>query len=389
MFEFPTSYILDTGALTDYYTGSGVHLYKDVSLLFDILDPEGSTFLTDAEVANSSIIKNVSFDVLTTGGNLIYQNYRNGKTRFLKISEEENVNLFGFYQKDFAIRATIENNINNELFIAEFYLYGNTPLINSVAAYDGTSGSFASGSGVYDQIKFEVSFANDSTYIKYNRIDVYADLLPLNNLGIQSYGSLDLNTIYKNPYYIYTKPALSDLYNNTYSAEINVPVNKISYNVPYYFAIIPYSELGSGQAVYIGPLTATRENQDDPGESVFITNQVQLNHGSSSMLMDYITGHITGAMNTNTVLDIIPKNLYSTITYTAQVSNASLSVSSSELKFVITSTGSPSSGVSFSEYAISDNNYPVYSYTNSGDYVYLNVSGVSPTGVFKLYKVAL
>jgi hypothetical protein len=105
--------------------------------------------------------------------------------------------------------------------------------------------------------------------------------------------------------------------------------------------------------------------------------------------MDYITGYITGASGTNTILDTIPKSLYSTITYTAQISDATLSVSSSELKFVITSTGSPSSGVSFSEYAISDNNYPVYSYTNSGDYVYLNVSGVTPTGVFKLYKVAL
>ena len=389
MFEFPTSYILDTGALTDYYTGSGVHLYKDVSLLFDILDPEGSTFLTDAQLANSTIVRNISFDVLTTGKDLIYENYRTGKTRFLKISEQENINLFGFYQKDFAIRASITNNINSELFVAEFYLYGNTPSIDSIAAYDGSSGAFASGSGVYDKIQLNISFNNNINYIKFNRIDVYAHTSPLNSIGLQAHGSLDLNATYSNPYYIYTQPALSDFYNNSYSSIIDVPISRISYDVPYYFAAIPYSELGSGEAVYFGPLTATKENQDDPGESVFITNQIELNHGTSSMLMDYITGYITGASNTNTILDTVPKSLYSTITYTVQVSDANLSVSSSELKFVITSTGSPSSGVSFSEYAISDNNYPVYSYTNSDDYVYLNVSGVAPTGVFKLYKVAL
>ena len=389
MFEFPTTYTLNTGALTDYYTGSGVHLYKDVSLFFDILDPEGSTFLTDAELANSALVKNISFDVLSTGKNLIYENYRSGKTRFLKISEQENINLFGFYQKDFAIRASITNTINDELFLAEFYLYGNVPSINSIAAYDGSSGSFASGSGVYDKIQLNIRFNNDSNYIKYNRVDVYAHTSALNDVGLQAHGSLDLNAIYNNPYYVYTQPALSDFYENSFSSVIDIPISRISYDVPYYFAAIPYSELGSGDAAYFGPLTATRENQDNPGESVFITNQIQLNHGTSSMIMDYITGYLTGGSGVNTILDSIPKSLYSTITYTAQISDANLSVSSSELKLVITSTGSPSSGVSFSEYAISDNNYPVYSYTNSGDYVYLNVSGVSPTGIFKLYKVAL
>ena len=389
MFEFPTNYTLDTGALNDYYTGSGVHLYKDVSLLFDILDPEGTVFLTDSELANSPSIKNISFDILSTGKDLIYENYSTGKSRFVKIPQEDNINLFGFYQKDFAIKATITNNINNELFLAEFYIYGNIPVINFINVYDGSAASFATGSGIYNEIKFEVFFANNSSYIKYNRIDVYAHSAPLNDFGLQSHGSLDLNTVYSNPYYIYTKPALADFYNTNYSTTINIPISKISYDTPYYFAIIPYSELGSGEALYIGPLTATKENQESPDETIFITNKIKLNEGDSSMMMDFITGYITGGINTNTILDSIPKALYSTITYTAQIRDSNLAVSSSELKFVITSTGSIYSGVSFSEYAISDNNYPVYSYLNSGDYVYLTVSGVSPTGVYKLYKVAL
>jgi hypothetical protein len=389
MFEFDPTYVLDTGALTDFYTGSGVHLYKDVSLLFDILDPGGSVFLTDSELANSASIKDVSFDILTTGGDLIYKNYRNGKTRFVQLSSQENFNLFGFYQKDFGIRATIENNINEEKFIAEFYLYGNLPVTNSVITYDGTSGSFASGYGIYDKIRFHLLFQNDTRYTKFNRTDVYVHTSPLNDIGIQSDNALDTSVIYNNPYYLYTQPALSYFNNNSYQPIIDVPINKIYYDTPYYFAIIPYSEVGSGEAIYVGPLTATRENQDDPGEDVLATNQIQLVNGESSMNIDFITGIITGAINTNTVLDSIPKDLYNTIKYTAQIIDSNLAVSSSELKFVITSTGSASSGVSFSEYDISDNNYPVYSYTDSDDEVFLNVSGVSPTGIYKLYRVAL
>jgi len=392
MFEFDPTYVLDTGALTDLYTGSGVHLYKDVSLLFDILDPGGSVFLTDSELANSASIKDVSFDILTTGGDTIYKNYRNGKTRFVQLSSQENVNLFGFYQKDFGIRATIENNINEEKFIAEFYLYGNLPVTNSVVTYDGTSGSFASGYGIYDKIRFHLFFQNDARYTKFNRTDVYVHTSPLNDVGIKSDSTLDTNVIYNNPYYLYTQPAINYLNNNSYNPIIDVPISRIYYDTPYYFAIIPYSEVGPGEIIYVGPLTATRESQDDlddPGETVLSTNQISLLHGDSSMNIDFITGIITGDINTDTVLDFIQKDLYNTIKYTTQIIDSNLAVSSSELKFVITSTGSASSGVSFSEYAISDNNYPVYSYTNSGDYVFLNVSGVSPTGIYKLYRVAL
>jgi hypothetical protein len=169
---------------------------------------------------------------------------------------------------------------------------------------------------------------------------------------------------------------------------VEIPANNLSYSVPYYLAVVPYSELGSGEAKYIGPFILTSENSGNFGEGVFTTNQIELLHGNSSMNIDFITGIITGSIDTNTVLDSIPKSLYSTITYTSQIKDSNSAISSSELKFAITSTGS-FSGVSFSEYAISDNNYPVYSYTNSNDYVYLNVSGVSPTGIFKLYKIAL
>jgi hypothetical protein len=388
MFEFEPTYILDTGSLTDYYTGSGIHLYKDTSLTFDILEPGGNVFLSDIEVFNSPLIKNIQFDILSISGNLLYENFKTGKNRFITITEKENISLFGFYQKDFGIRATVSSTMNDELFLAEFYLYGNIPSINHITAYDGSPDFISGGSGVYDKIQLYMYYNNNLNYIKYNRVDVYAHTSPLNDFGIQSHGDISFKTISSNPYYIYSHASFNNSMKYQQDYLVEIPANNLSYSVPYYLAVVPYSELGSGEAKYIGPFILTSENSGNFGEGVFTTNQIELLHGNSSMNIDFITGIITGSIDTNTVLDSIPKSLYSTITYTSQIKDSNSAISSSELKFAITSTGS-FSGVSFSEYAISDNNYPVYSYTNSNDYIYLNVSGVSPTGIFKLYKIAL
>jgi len=385
MYEFDKNYSLDLDNVTVNHVASGIHLNKDVSLYFSFQDPLGNIINSDADLRNNPFINNTVYDILSSSGTTVYANYTSGKSRYFNFREEENVGIFGFYQKDFGIRANVYNSINSEIFRASFYVYGNIPSINSIEVYDGTKGSVSGGSGVYDKIQLNINYNNNLTYIKFNRIDIYASTENISGKIFQPSTSLSEKIISSSPYYLYSQP----IFDQIDASIVNIPSSRLRYNVPYYFGIIPYSEMGSGEVRYFGPHTMTREFPALVTEKVLATNILQLNHGASSMIMDYITGFITGAINTNTVLDRIPKSLYSTITYTAQVSDANLSVSSSELKFVITSTGSPSSGVSFSEYAISDNNYPVYSYTNSDDYVYLNVSGVAPTGVFKLYKVAL
>jgi hypothetical protein len=345
----------------------------------------GNNITSDAELRDNPFITNTVYDILSSSGTTVYYNYTSGKSRYLNFREEENIGVFGFYQKDFGIRANVHNSVNSQIFRASFYVYGNIPSINSIEVYDGTTGAISGESGVYDKIQLNIKYDNDLNYIKFNRIDVYASTGDLSGKIFQPTTSLSTSIISSNEYYLYSQP----VFNQLDASIVNIPSSRLSYNVPYYFGIIPYSEMGSGEIKYFGPHTMTREFPAIVTEKVLATNILQLNHGASSMIMDYITGYITGASGENTLLDSIPKSLYSTITYTAQISDANLSVSSSELKIVITSTGSPSSGVSFSEYAISDNNYPVYSCTNSGDFVYLNVSGVTPTGVFKLYKVAL
>jgi hypothetical protein len=385
MYEFYKNYSLDLDALTIDHVASGVHLDRDVSLYFSFQDPLGNNITNDAELRDNPFITNTVYDILSSSGTTVYANYTSGKSRYFNFRAEDNIGVFGFYQKDFGIRANVYNSINTQVFRASFYLYGNIPSINSINVYDGTTGAISGGSGVYNKIQLNINYNNNLNYIKFNRIDVYTSTEDISGKIFQPSKELASNIIANTPYYLYSLP----IFNQLDASIVNIPSSKLRYNIPYYFGIVPYSEMGSGEARYFGPNTMTKEFPTLVTEKVLATNILQLNHGASSMIMDYITGFITGASNTNTILDTIPKSLYSTITYTAQVSDANLSVSSSELKFVITSTGSPSSGVSFSEYAISDNNYPVYSYTNSDDYVYLNVSGVAPTGVFKLYKVAL
>lgn len=385
MYEFDKNYSLDLENLSIDHVASGIHLDRDVSLYFSFQDPVGNNITSDIDLMNNPFINNTVYDILSTSGTTVYYNYTSGKSRYLNFREEDNIGVFGFYQKDFGIRANVYNSVNSNIFKASFYVYGNVPSINSIDVYDGVSGSISGGSGVYDKIKLNINYTNNLNYIKFNRLDVYANTEDFSGKIVQPSKDLSESVISSSPYYLYSH----QIFNQVDASTVNIPSSRLRYNVPYYFAIIPYSEMGSGEVKYFGPHTMTREFPTLITEKVLATNILQLNHGSSSMIMDFITGTITGAINTNTVLDSIPKNLYSTITYTAQVRDSNLAVSSSELKFVITSTGSPSSGVSFSEYAISDNNYPVYSYTNSDDYVYLNVSGVSPTGVYKIYKVAL
>jgi hypothetical protein len=385
MYEFDKNYSLDLDDLTIDNAASGVHLDRDVSLYFSFQDPLGNNITSDAELRDNPFISHTVYDILSSSGTTVYANYASGKSRYFNFRAEENIGVFGFYQKDFGIRTNVYNRIDDSVFKASFYLYGNVPSINTIDVYDGTTGAISGGSGVYNKIQLNIKYNNNLNYVKFNRIDVYASSENISGQIFQPSKELAANIIANTPYYLYSLP----VFNQLDASIVNIPASRLRYNVPYYFGIIPYSEMGSGEVQYFGPHTMTREFPTLVTEKVLATNILQLNHGASSMIMDYITGFITGASNTNTLLDTIPKSAYSTITYTAQISDANLSVSSSELKIVITSTGSPSSGVSFSEYAISDNNYPVYSYTNSGDFVYLNVSGVTPTGVFKLYKVAL
>lgn len=139
LYEFPPTFVVDTGNLSAVYTGSGVHLNKDVRFNFNFIDSLSKSVLTDYELATNPIINSLNFDILDKNGNLVVPNYKtNSLNTSLIITERENIQIFKQYTKDFGVRLSVTNNINNELFVGEFYVYGNLPKIKNIQVYDGS-----------------------------------------------------------------------------------------------------------------------------------------------------------------------------------------------------------------------------------------------------------
>lgn len=387
MYEFDPSYTLDTGNLSATFTGSGVHLNRDIALLFEILDPNGSVISNDVDLNGNQLINNISFDILDTGASVIYSNYRSGKSIYFGLTEDENIALFGQYTKDFGIKMKVSNNVNTNIFTSEFYLYGNVPEIDSssVTVVDGTENPYATIPQLFDEIQFNINYFNDFNYINFDRIDIYAYTGSLTGLNLQQGSGFSSEEISYNEYYVYSHPIIRQIDANF----ISVKPNNLDYNQPYYFALIPYSQLGSGSGYYTTTAYTFAREFFSTGESIINGNQIELIHGDSIMNVDFTTGNIPDS--SGYTMDIIEKTAYSTVSYMVQVIDSQNSVASSDLKIVISESSNPTySGVYMTEYAISSNDLATYLVESDANYVYLKVSGVTSTpATFKYYKTSV
>ena len=98
---------------------------------------------------------------------------------------------------------------------------------------------------------------------------------------------------------------------------------------------------------------------------------------------------IGGGNQAHYTIDIIERGKYNTISYTTQIIDANNTAYSSELKLVDTYLSSKGEGISLSEYAISSNSNVSFSVENDASYIYLKVSGVIPSAIYKLYKTSI
>jgi hypothetical protein len=429
MFEFDTNFNINTGDLNLSYVGSGVHLYKDVTFSFSLLDPLGTIIENDAQLISNPLVDKVIFDILNTGGNLIYQNYKSGTTsRSLTITEAENISIFGKYEPNFGVEVTVTNKIGSSPFKSKFYAYGNELSIDEFKVYDGSglsnysqnnfwSFNFTSGeinnfyvktsqggnviigwgndfkiynsqevvsevfyadsiNSVLNEIIVENTYQNNLTYVNIDRYDIYAStedniILP------------ESETINKLQNQFYKASIKREFFDDLY--KFNIKPIGFEYDVPYYFKAVPFSSVGSGRAISFGPNVF--KSFISTGEEIQTSNQFQLIHGESSMKLDFLTGQIiTTGLST---IDIIERGIYNTILYTTQITDSNNTVYSSELKIVDTNNSLIGSGISFSEYAISNNSRVVYSATADQSYIYVHVQNVFPTGIYKLYKTLI
>jgi hypothetical protein len=175
VFEFPTNFIVDTGALDQVYTGSGVHLNRDVTFNFSFLDNQQNLIASDSDFINNPLINLITYDVLDTGGNVIFANYKSGSTSTsLQITAQENENLFGTYTKDFGVRATVSNFVDATTFQAEFYVYGNVPKIQYYQANDSSSTTSKNIEIVYENPSTGYELVTKTTILYPDVQDEYA-----------------------------------------------------------------------------------------------------------------------------------------------------------------------------------------------------------------------
>lgn len=373
MYEFEAVFNVNTGDLSTVVTGSGVHLNKDVTLSFSLLDQEANPVQNDQQLINNPLIDTVIFDILDISGNIIYPNYLSGgTTRSITISEADNISIFGDYTKDFGVRARIFNNIDNKVFTGVFLVYGNEPVINSYIVSDSSVPYLDGAQQVFGEVTVDLSLANNLKYVTMQKYDIYAST----GNGIELYPEANMNPEYHESF-LYSQYAynIEDIY------KIRIKPIGLSYGTPYFFKIVPYSNIGSGQAISFGPNTIQLSGTGS--ELSFVrSNNLELFFGDDSMNLGYITGATTGV--SDSIIDTIEKALYKTLLYTFELNHETDRISSSQIKVAIDNTGAW-----LTEDSINNTGQLNFSIAPSGGDAFYNLMVSGPTGTYKLYKTSI
>lgn len=375
MYEFETVFDVNTGDLNGIVTGSGVHLNKDVTISFALLDQQANAVQNDQQLINNPLISDVVFDILDINGNTVYPNYLSGgTTRSITITEADNISIFGDYTKDFGVQARVFNHLDDEVFTGVFLLYGNTPIINNNFVISDSSMPYTDeAEQVFGEVVVDLSLSNNLKYMTMDRYDIYAST----GNDISLYAEENMNPEYHQAF-LYSQYAynIDDIYT------IRIKPIGLSYGTPYFFKIVPYSKIGSGQAISFGPNTI-QLSATGSAASFVRSNNLELFFGDDSMNLGYITGATTG--ESDSIIDTIEKALYKTLLYTFELNHETDRISSSQLKVAIDNTGAW-----LTEDSINNTGQLIFSIAPSGygDAFYnLMVSG--PTGAYKLYKTSI
>ena len=379
MFEFEANYNSNTGDPDAIAVGSGVHLNKDVSFYFSILDNKSNLIENTQAFRANPYVKDISFDILDINGNTILSDFASSINTLFLFNESENISIFGEYKKDFGVRAKISNNFDSNIFISEYYVYGNVPKISGVKVIDGNgyknyptdpSGTGESINKIEEYINFNISLENDPKYLKLDKLELYA---------IKSEEGKFPALIFENLYQTNNLIEFGELNNIQFNKKLNFDYNKY-----YNFAIVPYSTLGSGEPFYIENLFIKKALTVEPEEVISDFNLDDF----ESAKTDLVSGEIP-TKNQYTI-DIFEKNKYKTILYTTQIIDAYGSVTSSDLKITISQSNNKNqSGVFISEYAINNDIGIQYTVENTDSFIYLNVINVEPTGFFRIHRTAI
>jgi hypothetical protein len=373
LYEFDPEFIVDTGNLNQVFSGSGVHNKKDVAFFFDILDQQLNTIQSNEQLIQNPLVKNITFDILDASGNTINENYFSGKlATSITISELDNERVFGNYTKDFGVRIKVPNSFDGSTFTGEFYAYGNVPNITAAIPSNYGQLDFYGAPEITDKIDVKISLQNALRYIRMDRYDIYA----FEEEGVVLPTLTDLDpTVQSGFLYSQKINNIDDAYNIT----IN-PVG-LEFNTPYFFTIVPYSDLGSGRAITFGPsIFAPEEGGDDllPLQG----SELSLFDGNLFALSKFTSGAIND--DSFGLIDVISGQSFSTAKYLIEITDESGFKTSSELKVVLNSDD-----IFFIEEPINNTGQISYFIEQAGSSFELYASGLSGDASYKFYKTLI
>ena len=324
LFQFDPTFSVDTGNLNQIFTGSGVHLQKDATFFFDILDQQLNTISSDQQFLENSLISGCVFDILNIDGTTAAANFFAGKySRSITFSELDNENVFGTYKKDFGIRCKLPNSFDGSIFTGVFLAYGNVPnILDIVPNYSEFSGA----SQATESLNVSIVLQNDLRFTQMDRYDVYAST---------GAGSAVNELTYLNPTaqegYLFSQSVVN--VSNAYALTINK--GALTENTPYYFTVVPYGALGSGKSFVFGPTTFVTKQTNVVLSSADV-NAVNIYDGTGFNQTIYQTGKLCYGRG---VIHEFDSGVFTSVKYLVEIKDAGNIRRLSELKGVINTTG--------------------------------------------------
>jgi len=250
MFEFDSVYSGNTTDVTQTSSGSGVHNYRDLTLNLRIQDRDGQEVTDARDFLKSAFLTEANISILEPDGTVAYANYQSGyKQSSFTFTEQNNIDIFGFYAPHFGIKTEIKDRDDN-VTTSEFYFYGNRPRVSSVTVTDTATGhkftsSYGSAStqalsGISGQLKVDFDFFNSPEYTNFDHVDIYW----ASTVGYFNDNPLSADHLAA------TKTLSQNKNQSVFLYEENIPQFTGS---DLYLTIKPYSTIGLGDQWTVGP----------------------------------------------------------------------------------------------------------------------------------------
>jgi hypothetical protein len=250
VFEFNSVYSGNTTDVTQTSSGSGVHNYRDLTLNLRIQDRDGQEVTDARDFLKSAFLTESNISILEPDGTVAYANYQSGyKQSSFTFTEQNNIDIFGFYAPHFGIKTEIKDRDDNAT-TSEFYFYGNRPRVSSVTVTDTATGhkftsSYGSAStqalsGISGQLKVDFDFFNSPEYTNFDHVDIYW----ASTVGYFNDNPLSADHLAA------TKTLSQNKNQSVFLYEENIPQFTGS---DLYLTIKPYSAIGLGDQWTVGP----------------------------------------------------------------------------------------------------------------------------------------